>query len=482
LIEQRTRIASGGREAPGAPGAGSSRVAIVGGGAAGTLTAVHLLRAATAVPLELTILDAAGRFGPGVAYATADPLHLLNVPAVRMGGIAGRPDHFHRWLRARGVDAGEADFLPRRRYGEYLRAQLEGAIAMADPATRVELHHAEARRLVAAEDGSLALELDSGAALAADHVVLAVGPLPGTDPVPVPAELRASGRYVDDPWRPRALDRVREAGSVLIVGTGLTMVDVALSLAASRPRLRLLAVSRHGLVPRAHRPELTAIEPFPIPTDEGTLGQVAAALFDRIAVVTQEGGDWRDVIDSARPLIPTVWASLTLAEKRRFLARFQRLWEVHRFRVAPAGAARLEALRRAGRLRVAARALAGLEAIEGGVRAWLDGGDAGPEPVDVGAVVACCGAATDIARSAPPLLAGMFEDGLARPDALGLGLDVGPGGALLDPEGDPSLPVHVVGALRRGVEWEAISVTEIREHADLAARAILARSSVRAAA
>ncbi|MBS1862521.1 MAG: FAD/NAD(P)-binding protein [Actinobacteria bacterium] len=461
--------------------AANRRVAIVGGGAAGTLSAIHLLRAASE-PLDLAIVDAGGRFGPGVAYGTPDPLHLLNVPAGRMGGIAGRPDHFLRWLRARGHDVEEADFLPRRRYGEYLEAQLAAAIATADPASRITLHHAEAHRLAEKHGGGLILELSAGDSLEADHAVLAVGPLPGGDPVEVPAEVRASGRCVADPWRPRALDRAREASDVLIVGTGLTMVDVALSLATARPRMNLHAISRHGFVPRSHRRELTAIEPFPIPTDEGTIDQVAAAFFDRIAVVSQEGGDWRDVVDSARPLIPAVWQSLEPAEKRRFLARFQRLWEIHRFRVAPDGAERLAALRRAGRLRVSARRLARLEAIRGGVRAWLDGGDAGPEPLEVGAVISCCGAATDIRHAAPPLVAGLIDDGLARPDALGLGLDIGPGGALLDRAGRASLPVHVVGALRRGVEWEAISVTEIRDQADLVAREIVARRGAKALA
>src|SRR5712672_4453357 len=103
------------------------RVAIVGGGASGTLTAVHLLRGARNMPLEIILLDPAGSFGPGVAYGTEDPLHLLNVPAVRMGGIAGRPDHFHKWLCGRGRTVDPAEFVPRSLYGEYLEAQLESA-------------------------------------------------------------------------------------------------------------------------------------------------------------------------------------------------------------------------------------------------------------------------------------------------------------------------------------------------------------------
>ncbi len=455
------------------------RVAIVGGGASGTLTAIHLLRGAGGIPLEITLLDAAGSFGPGVAYGTEDPLHLLNVPAVRMGGIASYPDHFHKWLRQSRKPVDPEEFVPRSLYGEYLEALLESA-ALANSSARLDRRTVEVCRLATGRDfgEGVTLSLAGGEEIEADRAVLAIGPLPGGNPVPVPPELRDSGAYIANPCQPGAMDVARDAQSVLIVGTGLTMVDVALSLAARRPNLQMLAVSRHGILPRSHRRELTAIEPFPIPIDEGTLEQVAVALLERITVIAQEGGDWRDAIDSARATIPAVWRALELDERRRFLTRFQRLWEAHRFRVAPASAGRVESLRLGRQLDVCARRVARLEQHRGRVRAWLDGGDAGLGPVDVDLVVNCCGPGTDIRRTASPLIAGMLADGSARPDPLGLGLDVGRDGSLLNASGAAQASIHVVGALRRGVEWEATSVTEIREHAAVVAQAICATQAM----
>jgi uncharacterized NAD(P)/FAD-binding protein YdhS len=67
----------------------------------------------------------------------------------------------------------------------------------------------------------------------------------------------------------------------------------------------------------------------------------------------------------------------------------------------------------------------------------------------------------------------LLAAGRARPDQLGLGLDVDDHGALLDREGLPSERLFAVGSLRRGVEWEAIGITEIRDHSGAVAERIV---------
>ena len=59
-----------------APGRGPV-IAIIGGGASGTLAAIHLLRAAAAqqYPLRIVLIDRLGRHGLGEAYSTANPAH-----------------------------------------------------------------------------------------------------------------------------------------------------------------------------------------------------------------------------------------------------------------------------------------------------------------------------------------------------------------------------------------------------------------------
>ncbi|HEY0277623.1 MAG TPA: FAD/NAD(P)-binding protein [Solirubrobacterales bacterium] len=459
----------------------AQRIAIVGGGAAGTLTAIHLLREhRERGSLEIDLIDRDGDFGAGVAYGTADPLHLLNVPAVRMGAVSGHPEHFHEWLAGRGDAVAPEAFLPRGLYATYLRDLL--AVAERDArGARLRRHHGEATAIVeyfGDTAAPLGVRLADGGRIWADRVVLAPGPLRAGDPVTVSPGLKESGVWIADPWKEGALEQARHSRSVLIVGTGLSMVDVALSLGRGPDGPRIRAVSRHGLVPRRHRRGLTNARRFHVPTESGTIEPMVAAVFAQICRVARQGDDWRDVIDSMRPATPALWKALRTEEKQRFLDQYQRLWDVHRFRMAPEVADRLEALLAAERLVTGAASIVSLEPHGRGARVYLrTPGVSGVEAVEVDRVIDCSGASFDLRRDSPPLLAGLLASGRARPDQLGLGLDIDEDGALLDRDGGPSDRLFTVGALRKGVEWEAVGITEIRDHAGVVARRILGAGS-----
>jgi uncharacterized NAD(P)/FAD-binding protein YdhS len=457
--------------------AAGQRVAIVGGGAAGALAAVHLLREPRERgALEIDLIDRTGSFGAGVAYGTQDPLHLLNVPAVRMGAIAGHPEHFHEWLSERDETVSEEAFLPRGLYATYIRDLLASAEREATDA-RLRRHCGEVTAIAehfGNASAPLELTLADGERLEADRVILALGPLGGGDPITVPPELKASGVYVADPWAAGALEEARSADSILIIGTGLSMVDVALSLGEAEDGPRVRAISRHGLVPRPHRRSLTNVRRFHIPTEEGTIEPIVAAIFGQICRVSRQGDDWRDVVDSMRPDTPQLWKALRTDEKQRFLDDFQRLWDVHRFRMAPEVADRFDALTAAGRLQTGAASIVSLEPHGAGARVFLRSPGAHDlDVVEVDRLINCSGAGCDLRRQAPPLLAGLLAAGRARPDELGLGLDISEDGALLDAEGLTSDRIFAVGSLRKGVEWEAIGVTEIRDHSAAVARQIV---------
>ena len=104
-------------------------IAIIGGGASGTLAAIHLLRAATArqYPLRIALIDRLGRHGLGEAYSTTSPAHFLNALTDRMSGVAGDPGHLLRWAGEAGL--GDLEFLPRQAFGRYLQETLADGAA-----------------------------------------------------------------------------------------------------------------------------------------------------------------------------------------------------------------------------------------------------------------------------------------------------------------------------------------------------------------
>ena len=108
-------------------------VVIVGGGAAGTLTALHLVRTASrrSTGLDITVIDPADRCARGVAFGTRDAAHLLNVPASGMSALPEDPGHFVAWRHRDDPDRPSVpyDFAPREQFGRYLEQTLDEALA-----------------------------------------------------------------------------------------------------------------------------------------------------------------------------------------------------------------------------------------------------------------------------------------------------------------------------------------------------------------
>lgn len=163
-------------------------------------------------------------------------------------------------------------------------------------------------------------------------------------------------------------------------------------------------------------------------------------------------------------MTPGAWRRLPRQDRIWFLQNLNRAWDVHRFRLAPAVAGQFGRLVADQRVRVTRGRIRSLSRQGSGVEAVIsDGRTESVEQFD--RVINAAGACTDIRREAPPVLAGLIESGEARPDEIGLGLDVTPKGEAIRADGTASGRISVIGHLRRGVEWESIGVPEIRNQA-----------------
>jgi uncharacterized NAD(P)/FAD-binding protein YdhS len=404
------------------------RIAIVGAGYSGTLAAVEAKRACAHA--DVVLVEKSGRFARGAAYGTTSASHFLNVRARSMSAFADAPDHFAEWLTREGL-GGRGDFARRRDFARYLSEILDGA---------------EVRRVageaVAVEGSELVLA--SGERVRFDALVLAGGNYPGRMPA------RLSIRVVDDPWGPEGAAAVKrlaeQAGDVLLMGTGLTMVDVALSLDDAGFEGKMAAVSRRGLVPRPHE------EPPSPPLTDAPPARLGALVrhVRRLA-------PWRAGVDSLRPHTIDLWRGFSEAEKQRFLRHLRPWWDVHRHRLAPPVAARIDALRDSGRLEV----LAGRVRQEGDeIVVALRGG--GERRGAFAGAINCTGPEGAIGRVEDPLVRQMIARGAARPDALGIGLDVDERSRLVGADGAASPRLFAVGPPTRGAYWEVVAVPEIR--------------------
>ena len=354
-------------------------VAVIGGGASGTLAAVHLLRyaASSRQRMRITLIDTHGRHGLGQAYSTEHRAHLLNAMAGQMSALPDDPDHLVRWAAPRdgdpddaigGAQAGDGDvtsstFLPRQDYGRYLRDTLADAEHEALPVARLTRVRAEVLALRHPTAGRPLRLTMPGGQLDADVAVLATGNAPAR----LPFEAPPSDRIVTEPWLGGELARVSssdDCDTVVILGTGLTMVDLAIAITASKPDAIIHAISRHGLLPRTHPGTPSAgSRPLWLPVMTRTTGPVRLAdmMWQVRSTIAARPANWHDVMDALRPFVPGLWRRMPDEDKRLFLRHVARYWEVHRHLIPPATASRITALRATGRLVVHSGQIIGVQ-------------------------------------------------------------------------------------------------------------------------
>ena len=448
--------------------AGRPRIVIIGGGFSGSMLAVELVRRAAA-NVSIVLIERKTVPGRGVAYGTQFEGHLLNVRAKNMSAYEDVPDHFVKWAqRNYSASVKPDDFLPRPTYGQYISSQLREATRGGAADLRctqneaVALAHAGNRFLIRLADGNTVI---------ADKVVLALGNFAPAD-LQVPGKTSTSSRYVANPWSGDAFASMTHDDNVLLIGSGLTSVDVTLELRARGFEGTIHMLSRRGLLPQRHA--AVPFPPFPMENMRRTARGLLRLIRIQIKKAEEGGSNWRAVVDSLRPVSQQIWRSLPQVEQRRFLRHLRTYWDVHRHRIAERISDQLTTQLRSGQIQMHAGRITEYREIPGGVDITYrlrKTGDLAKLRVD--RVVNCTGPEGDCRRVGSPLLFDLMEKQLARSDDLKLGLDVADDGAVLDSQGSPSNYLYALGPLRRGKLWESIAVPELRVQVAALARLLV---------
>lgn len=443
-----------------------SRVAIVGAGFSGTLLAINLLEQED---VEVLLIERdRRRMGAGVAYSSFDAGHLLNVRAGNMSAFPDRPGHFCDWLAARGLGCDlsrNGAFVSRATYGQYLRETL--AQAMEKYGRRLQLIDDEVLD-IEERGGKVTLGLVNGGLVEADKAVLAIGNLPPHDHPAIAGAGLTPWRYVGDPWASPLAEGLRKNQTVLVVGTGLTAIDVILRLASNGFDGRIVAMSRRGLRPHRHVDGLAPAAPV--------LAKPAPELSDLVRWAREEAkaGDWRLAVDSIRPITQLMWASADADKRARFLRHLRPFWDIHRHRLAPAVADRIDGLIRSRQLVFRAGKIEQVVGEDDAVAVhWRPRGEARSQRLDVARIVNCTGPQGDLLRASDPLVRRLLKQGLIRPDALRLGLDIDRDGHVMNRDGRPAEHILAIGPMTRGDLWEVVAVPDIRTQVGALARRLV---------
>ncbi|MER9318134.1 FAD/NAD(P)-binding domain-containing protein [Mesorhizobium sp. M0659] len=432
-----------------------SSIIIVGGGASGVVLAAHLLKSPNP-DLRVTLIEKRPHFGQGIAYSTLLSAHVLNVSAAGMSAYADDPLNFWRWLQGRGLISQEQTpqtpfYAPRSVYARYLKEVLDELEAREKETGRLRLIREESLSISPTSSG-VEVVLANGTSVVAHLAVLATG----HDEQPGAGQGHAirMGTEADTALDPEA--------RVLVLGTGLSMVDAFLSLEQRGHRGEIVAVSRRGLLPAPHRkgnPIKLDVADIPLGTQ---LSYFVGWFRDLIRENQKAGIDWRDVVDGLRPFNQKIWQNWPSSAKRRFVEHTKAWWDIHRHRLAPEVHARVTEAVRTGRIRPVAGRVVGIEAGDGFTVGIQSRHTKALETLQVARIYDCTGIARDISTTSNSVVRSLVDRGLARPDPLRLGLDVTAKCEIIAGDGTASAKILAVGPLTRGTFFEIDAIPDIR--------------------
>ncbi|WP_339544467.1 FAD/NAD(P)-binding protein [Pseudomonas sp. RA_35y_Pfl2_P32] len=457
-------------------------ILIVGGGLSGALLAAQLLRLPGG--RQVLVIEPRAELGRGEAYSAVELGHTLNGNAARMSVDPDNADDLSQWLGAFIADGGWPEsaeqavpvaelFPPRGLFGVYVQqrlaqAQEQGALQ----GSSVEHVRGEVVDLQV-DDQATWLTLSDGSWLRGDFAVLATGMFPAArTPQTCSSGLNAAAL---DPWDVAAMARLDPQATVMIIGSGLTMVDAVVSLEQAGHRGPIEVFSRHGLLPHVRRQPPEWVDFLALDRNIRSPRQLLRELRHQCRTAQAQGIDWQAPLDTVRAHIARLWSQATDVQRRQFVRHVRPWWESHHHRSPPLSAELVARLHEQGRLRIHAASFKGLlPAQEGRLRLALRRrGETEVSVVSGDALINSSGIEYDWRRVARPLPRQLLARGLIQPGPLALGIAAGADGAVIDAQGQVARRLFAMGPPLRGMWWESTAVTDVASQAKALAQRLV---------
>ncbi len=320
----------------------SADILIIGGGLSGAMLAVQLLR----LPGQrrILIIEPRAELGRGEAYSAVELGHTLNGNAARMSVDPDNPDDLTQWLTAHIAAGGWQEsaeqavpvselFPPRGLFGVYVQQRLAEARALGVLQGSTAEHVCAEVVDLQIDSGSVQLTLSDGRILRGSQAVLATGMFPAArTPQTQSSGLNAAAL---DPWDVAAMRELDPQSTVLIIGSGLTMVDAVVSLEQAGHRGPIEVFSRHGLLPHVRRQPPAWVDFLAADHSIRTPRQLLRELRRHCRDAIAQGVDWQAPLDTVRAHIARLWSQATDLQRRQFVRHVRPWWESHHHRSPP---------------------------------------------------------------------------------------------------------------------------------------------------
>jgi uncharacterized NAD(P)/FAD-binding protein YdhS len=441
-------------------------VAIIGGGYSGTLTAIQLLKKSETIAVKL--INCNYPIAQGIAYSTGNYEHLLNVPAAKMSAFTNEPTHFINWLQTFEQPYSTVEFVPRSIYGKYLSAILKNYSSN----VQLELIDATATNIIETEQG-YEIQFNNHEGIFATDVVLATGNFMPAPPKLKNAAFLKSDFYFKNPWNDLFLKDIALQKNILLIGSGLTMIDCVLSLQSIGFKGKIIAVSPRGYIPKSHHH--TAPYPDFYSELKGLrLAEIIHTVRKHLKFATVKESSWHAVIDSLRPHIQKIWLSFSAKEKQQFISHVRHIWGVARHRLPPYIHATISALINNEQLEIIGARIVDLEEENNAIVATLKlRANAIEKKIHISRVVNCTGPQSNYLALEDELITNLIASKMIVADELKMGIKATKEGEIIS---EKSKKMYAIGSLLRGVLWETTAVPELRIQANNIATEIITNS------
>lgn len=454
---------------------GRPRLIVIGGGLSAASLVVQLLRYAR-IPLDIVIVEPRANLGRGLAYSATDPDYRLNAPLDVHWIDPLRPLELRQWVEARGIlqqdpaclTSNGQVFLRRSDLGRYLSEQVDAATKEAPAGSSIR-HLRDTATSAVFDHGVYRVQCAEHGSVVGEMLVIATGnPVPALRPPFSPAH-EVDPRVIANPLEPGCLEHIPSSARVLVVGSGLTALDIVSTFVRRQHQGEILVVSRRGYRPRSQSPETlklppkpvelgTAIPPF-IAGEPQTAAAWTRALRKHIRRNVAVGQSWYAPFDSIRDVVWKLWPQLPTPEKLRFLRRLRVFYDVHRFRTPPMNEELVTTAERQGHVRYAAATLREVEALPGHVNVVLtEAGGRQRQWRQFDFVVNCTGLDAGSAWRSNPVLRALLEHGLLQLHSTGIGFDVSEQCEALDSRCVPQPTLRVIGPPSAGAFGDPVAI------------------------
>ena len=440
----------------------TNTIAIVGGGISGTLTVLNLIKQSESL-LKIIWFDAKNKFCKGFAYSTSEEQHLLNVRANNMSIFADEPTHFVNWLSKHHPQFNANDFVPRKLFGEYVQSTFDelkntnsliSLLQITEEVTTIDKINNE-------------FEIKASQKYKVQKVVLALGNFLPAHPRSISKEFIESQNYFQNAFHSSIIHQVILKKSITIIGSGLTMIDVLISLHHHSYSGKINIISPHAYIPQGHiENPLPSVKPFIEENKTYTLIELFSLVNQQLKKAKRENLNPHSVIDVMRPHLQSIWLNFSLTEQQQFLRHLRHKWGVGRHRAPSESMAIFNKLQSSGAINLVKGRLYDIKTIDHGFEIHYSNLKTNKLSLKTEFIINCTGPESDYLKVPSKLVQNLIKNEVFGPDSIHYGINSAKNGEI-------SSNLYTIGPPLKGILWESTAVPEIRLQAkDLAAKII----------